>query len=172
VGLTRARKQLVLTWARERRRYGGGEFVASTQSRFLREIPRKLVEDLSPPETRAQKAEAATDLWAERQVVREMARRNTFTGKTYNSVENIAEFFTARKVPVSPPKARPPAAPPPRPPAARRGYRAGARVHHPKYGAGTILRREGDGEDAKLTISFPGHGVKKLIEKYTTLRQE
>jgi DNA helicase-2/ATP-dependent DNA helicase PcrA len=172
VGLTRARKQLVLTWARERRRYGGGEFVASTQSRFLREIPRKLVEDLSPPASRAEKAEAAMDLWAERQVVREMARRNTFTGKTYNSVENIAEFFTARKVPVSPPKARPPAAPPPRPPAARRGYRAGARVHHPKYGAGTILRREGDGEDAKLTISFPGHGVKKLIEKYTTLRQE
>ena len=25
----------------------------------------------------------------------------------------------------------------------------------PKYGTGTVVRREGDGEDAKITVSFP-----------------
>ena len=34
-------------------------------------------------------------------------------------------------------------------------------IRHPKYGRGTVLRREGDGEDAKLTVSFPGYGLKK-----------
>ena len=31
---------------------------------------------------------------------------------------------------------------------------------------------EGEGEDAKITVSFPRHGVKKLVEKYATLSQE
>jgi len=45
-------------------------------------------------------------------------------------------------------------------------------VRHPKYGRGTVLRREGDGEDAKLTISFPGYGLKKIIEKFAGIREE
>jgi DNA helicase-2/ATP-dependent DNA helicase PcrA len=46
------------------------------------------------------------------------------------------------------------------------GFRSGAIIQHPKYGRGTVLRREGDGEDAKLTISFPGYGLKKIVAKY------
>jgi DNA helicase-2/ATP-dependent DNA helicase PcrA len=42
----------------------------------------------------------------------------------------------------------------------------GATIQHPKFGRGTILRREGEGEDAKLTISFAGHGLKKIYEKF------
>src|SRR5208337_4998187 len=38
----------------------------------------------------------------------------------------------------------------------------GQRVIHSKYGEGTILMREGDGEDAKLTVMFNRHGMKKL----------
>jgi DNA helicase-2/ATP-dependent DNA helicase PcrA len=45
-------------------------------------------------------------------------------------------------------------------------------VSHPKYGRGTVLRREGDGDDAKLTISFQGHGLKKLVQKYAGITQE
>ncbi len=40
----------------------------------------------------------------------------------------------------------------------------GAQVRHPKYGVGTVLDCEGDGAQAKLTISFPGYGQKKFIE--------
>ena len=67
-----------------------------------------------------------------------------------------------------------PAVPPQaaRPPAGRRGFRAGAMIRHPKYGRGTVLRREGDGEDAKLTVSFPGYGLKKLVEKYAGIQED
>jgi DNA helicase II / ATP-dependent DNA helicase PcrA len=33
-----------------------------------------------------------------------------------------------------------------------------------------VLRREGDGEDAKLIISFPGYGLKKIVEKYAGIK--
>jgi DNA helicase-2/ATP-dependent DNA helicase PcrA len=39
-------------------------------------------------------------------------------------------------------------------------------VHHPKYGRGTVMRREGDGDEAKLTVNFQGFGLKKLVQKY------
>jgi DNA helicase-2/ATP-dependent DNA helicase PcrA len=50
--------------------------------------------------------------------------------------------------------------------------RAGVTIRHPKYGRGTVLRREGEGEDAKLTISFPGVGLKKIVGKYADLKIE
>ena len=49
--------------------------------------------------------------------------------------------------------------------------RKGQHVRHTKYGEGTILLREGDGEAAKLTILFNSHGVKKLMEKFANLRK-
>jgi DNA helicase-2/ATP-dependent DNA helicase PcrA len=45
----------------------------------------------------------------------------------------------------------------------------GTRVRHPTYGVGTILSVEGDGEDRKLTVSFPDYGTKKLLERYARL---
>jgi DNA helicase-2/ATP-dependent DNA helicase PcrA len=35
-----------------------------------------------------------------------------------------------------------------------------------------LLRREGDGDDAKLTVSFPGYGLKKLVEEYAGIKEE
>src|SRR6202042_1387322 len=46
VGMTRSEKRLFLTSARYRRRFGGGQQEATIPSRFLREVPRALVEDL------------------------------------------------------------------------------------------------------------------------------
>lgn len=48
----------------------------------------------------------------------------------------------------------------------------GSHVRHEKYGRGLVLRREGSGDNAKLTISFPGFGQKKLIEKYANLQKD
>ena len=45
------------------------------------------------------------------------------------------------------------------------------RVMHAKYGEGTVVLREGDGEDAKLTVLFARHGVKKLMEKFANLKK-
>ena len=54
----------------------------------------------------------------------------------------------------------------------KKAFGPGSIVEHPRYGRGTVLRREGDGEDAKLTVSFPGHGMKKLFEKFAGLNKE
>ena len=48
----------------------------------------------------------------------------------------------------------------------------GSHVRHEKYGRGLVLRREGVGDNAKLTVSFPGFGQKKLIEKFANLQKD
>jgi DNA helicase-2/ATP-dependent DNA helicase PcrA len=50
------------------------------------------------------------------------------------------------------------------------GIRAGVTVAHAKYGRGLVLRKEGDGDDVKVTVSFPGHGLKKLVAKFAGLK--
>jgi DNA helicase-2/ATP-dependent DNA helicase PcrA len=56
-------------------------------------------------------------------------------------------------------------------PAGAANLQKGQRVRHSKYGEGTILMREGEGEDAKLTVMFTRHGMKKLIEKFANLQK-
>jgi len=188
VGMTRAQKRLILSWAKYRRRFGGGEQERSTPSCFLKEIPENLLVNLRPEVPRGE-----IDLTAERHDARQASRRNTYTGKTYNSLENISEFFgergiafngprpghsspsQSRQPPVFPPRQAPPAKP--SSPAAdgrapHRAARAGMTVEHPKYGKGTVVRREGEGENAKITVNFPRHGLKKLVEKYAGLKRD
>ena len=47
----------------------------------------------------------------------------------------------------------------------------GSYVRHSKYGRGLVLHREGAGESLKLTVTFPGYGQKKLIQKYAGLEK-
>jgi DNA helicase-2/ATP-dependent DNA helicase PcrA len=49
--------------------------------------------------------------------------------------------------------------------------RTGTLVRHPRYGVGEIVRREGDGDDAKLVVQFRNYGLKKLVEKYAGLER-
>ena len=51
------------------------------------------------------------------------------------------------------------------------GLKKGERVRHSKYGEGTVLMREGDGEDAKVTVLFARHGMKKLMERFANLQK-
>jgi len=172
VGMTRAEKRLILTWARYRRRFGGGEQERSIPSRFLGEVPANLMVNLGGDD----RAAGQLDLTAERYEVRESVKKNLFTGKTYNSLENISQFFTERGMQF---QAKPPLpnAPParrslPQPPAPpKKPARTGMTVEHPKYGTGTVVRREGEGDDAKITVSFPRYGLKKLVEKYAGLKK-
>ena len=196
VGMTRARKRLMLTWAKYRRRFGGGDQERSAPSPFLAEVPEPLIQNLGPRDEAGE-----VDLYGERYDVRQGARRNTYTGKTYNSLDNISQFFGERgmqfkpvqpgvqppkpaaQVPPSSPRTQPQfprpnsgapltkPLPPVMPPSARKGARTGMTVQHPKYGTGTVVRREGEGDDAKITVNFPGIGLKKLVEKYAGLKR-
>jgi DNA helicase-2/ATP-dependent DNA helicase PcrA len=48
-------------------------------------------------------------------------------------------------------------------------YYKGAVVKHAKFGLGTVQRSEGEGDDLKISVSFPGYGVKTLSVKFAKL---
>jgi DNA helicase-2/ATP-dependent DNA helicase PcrA len=85
--------------------------------------------------------------------------------RPYNSIENIAEFFASRGKKFTVPKHAV------EEPTGKRGFRPGQKVRHPKYGEGTVYQREGEGEEAKITVQFPRFGLKKLVEKYAQLER-
>jgi DNA helicase II / ATP-dependent DNA helicase PcrA len=198
VGMTRAMDTLVMTRARYRRRYGTDMPEQSIASRFLEEVPSRLVEDLGSPAARPQfsgsgyggaystpyprgnrfgggAAEAGERHYSyedEDQSARGGAEsRGKFGGKTggigagSGSIDNIASFFAARGQKVSRPKLDIPET------TGKTGLKQGSRVRHPKYGEGIVFRREGDGDDAKITVQFQQHGVKKLVEKFAQLER-
>jgi DNA helicase II / ATP-dependent DNA helicase PcrA len=188
VGMTRAMDQLILTRAVYRRRYGTDLPEASVPSRFLEEVPGPLIEELGRSRARvgtasqavpAGRSPAAFDSesahysyededqsasWHEKS--RPQASKQNAAARAYNSIENIAEFFASRGKKFSAPKSAPVEEP-----TGKRGFRPGQRVRHPKYGEGTVYQREGDGEEAKITVQFPRFGLKKLVEKYAQLEK-
>ncbi|MBI5344277.1 MAG: UvrD-helicase domain-containing protein [Deltaproteobacteria bacterium] len=48
-------------------------------------------------------------------------------------------------------------------------WRIGMKVKHPLFGVGVIKERSGQGDNAKLTVSFKDAGIKKLAVKYAGL---
>jgi DNA helicase II / ATP-dependent DNA helicase PcrA len=173
VGMTRAMDALVMTRARYRRRYGNDMPESSIPSRFLEEIPSRLLEDLSPRQRygsgrRSDEWEAPRHFNYEDE---DQRPRNVVPGARQpgngqpKSLDNIAQFFSSRKVSGSRPKLEIPVL------GGSTGFRSGQRVRHPKYGEGVVFRREGDGDDAKITVQFAEFGVKKLVEKFAQLEK-
>jgi DNA helicase-2/ATP-dependent DNA helicase PcrA len=175
VGMTRAMDMLILSNARYRRRYGTDMPEASIPSRFLEEVPAELLQDLGssrrqtsryPPQETSRSHYPYEDEDQRPQYTQPRTKpRNGYQGQTYNSIDNIAEFFASRGKKFSLPKVAK------EEPSGRTGFRPGQRVRHPKYGEGTVYRREGDGENAKITVQFPRFGLKKLVEKYAQLEK-
>jgi DNA helicase-2/ATP-dependent DNA helicase PcrA len=87
-----------------------------------------------------------------------------------HSIDNIARFFGGKGGVLKPGALPRPAIELAKPTGAT-GLKKGQHVRHAKYGEGTILMREGNGEDAKLTVMFARHGMKKLIEKFANLQK-
>ena len=49
------------------------------------------------------------------------------------------------------------------------GFSLGQRVHHAKFGEGTIINLEGSGEHSRLQVAFQGQGIKWLVAAYAKL---
>ncbi|HKR01817.1 MAG TPA: UvrD-helicase domain-containing protein [Pyrinomonadaceae bacterium] len=186
VAITRAERFLYVTHAMKRRVYG--EEMASEPSQFLNEMPLDLMEDLSRGNSWLSFARSSSTLENKHaaQALRGDARERTkYAGKTYDSVDSIAEFFRKRgqqlgggsdykrTQPEPTIKRRAASASTSGSSSSSAGgdFAPGSHVRHPKYGRGLVLRREGTGDSAKLTVSFPGFGQKKLIEKYAGLEK-
>ncbi|PYS48636.1 MAG: ATP-dependent DNA helicase Rep [Acidobacteria bacterium] len=180
VAITRAEKYLYVTHAMKRRVYG--EEMGSEPSQFLNEMPLDLMEDLSRGNSWLSFARSSSTLENKHaaNALRNDARERTkFAGKTYDSVDSIAEFFRKRGQQLDSSDYKPEPTIKRRPASSTRNssssasgdFAPGSHVRHPKYGRGLVLRREGTGDSAKLTVSFPGYGQKKLIEKYAGLEK-
>jgi DNA helicase-2/ATP-dependent DNA helicase PcrA len=181
VGMTRAMDTLVLSRARFRRRYATETAEPTIASRFLEETPAELLEDLGSPRQRPKAkfsgayADDSGGPHYDYENEDQSAAWNSgsrggyggkpYAGPAYNSIENIAEFFASRGKRFTLPKVAAPE------PTGKRGFRKGDRVKHPKYGEGIIYLREGEGEDAKITVQFSRFGLKKLVEKYAQLEK-
>ena len=187
--MTRAMDALVMTRARYRRRYGNDMPEASMPSRFLEEIPPRLMEDL----TRGQRAglgrvygsryfePGRDDEWESAHAL-PLRRRGSASPRRARRTDGgwagagtwgervrwtIWRNFSARVtgiLGICRPQLEP------RPTGAT-GFRSGQRVRHPKYGEGVVFRREGEGDDAKITVQFGEFGVKKLVEKFAQLEK-
>ncbi len=182
VGMTRAMDTLVLTRAVYRRRYGTDLPEASVPSRFLEEVPAELVDELGgsrrkressrtrvstphEPDHQAHYAYEDEDQSSANWAAPSKPQAPAYSGRSYNSIDNIAEFFASRGKKFNVPKTLV------EEPKGKKGFKPGQKVRHPKYGEGTVYHREGEGEDAKITVQFPRFGLKKLVEKYAQLER-
>jgi DNA helicase II / ATP-dependent DNA helicase PcrA len=183
VAITRAEKFLYITHAQTRRVYG--DEMASEPSQFLNEMPLELIEDLSRGKSwlsLARNSRTEESQYIVDALKNQRPSEKSYKGKTYDSTESIAEFFRSRSQKIQN-QATPKSETRPTPTTLKKStptkpntstsnsneLTPGTYVKHPKYGRGLVLRREGIGDAAKLTISFPGFGQKKLIEKYAGL---
>ncbi|MFQ5817668.1 MAG: ATP-dependent helicase [Terriglobia bacterium] len=156
VGMTRAQNELYLTRSRRRRGWSREESDENDPSRFLEEISAELLERLGAP-GEAQAAgewhyEPGEELrWQPRRARRQGRHRPRKKGGT----EAPARFVTnlpGRHV-------------------AHARFPLGCVVRHARFGVGTVVAVEGTGSDSKITVSFPGYGRKKLVERYAGLER-
>jgi len=160
VGMTRARRRLILTSAGRRRVFG--EYRATEPSRFLGEIPGELVQrydfvgygpsyggpdgyrDRGHEFSGRRGAGAYASPYGDRRVTRGPSAQPE--GPVYHPEEEDQSAHSS-------------------------GVRLGMRVRHPQFGAGTILGIEDHGDDVKLTVRFAAVGVKRLLGKYAKLER-
>jgi ATP-dependent DNA helicase UvrD/PcrA len=189
VAMTRAERYLYVTHAMKRRVYG--EELASEPSQFLNEIPLELIEDLTRGNSWLSFARGSANVDYEHGANR--FEKKKYAGRTYDSVDSIAEFFKQRaqmlgdtggtrarekerprgkRVESHRPVTGSRTATPKDASSREAGeFVPGSYVRHAKYGRGLVLRREGAGESLKLTVSFPGYGQKKLVQKFANLEK-
>ena len=145
VGMTRARRKLILTAASRRRWYG--DYRASAPSRFIDEVPDELVERIEPrvPSFYQQNLSSNFEYRAN------PYRRPTSPGRTKEETPSYRYEDEDQS---------------------RGGgaLEAGTRVRHQQFGVGTVISVEPMDGDAKLVVKFAGIGVKRLLAKYAKLQ--
>src|SRR5271156_2679768 len=159
VGMTRARNSLTLSRAVYRRIFGNEQQMRQgLASRFLAEIPTTLVDTV-----RGSLGE-----------IGEKRRYEPDPEYSY-SADEFLRRVRGQSAPAPPAPRRPSAPSSFGRPAARRGASdnpmLGRKVRHPEFGVGTVVGIEGDDDDdRRVSVSFPGRGTKKFIEKYAQLQ--
>ncbi len=152
VGITRARKQLVLTSAARRRVFG--EYQNTEPSRFIDEIPADLVErEESYASSRFSGAGASGTDWSYRANPYGRGGYPSRRPKEDPDAKVPTQNFRYEEEDQTP------------------GLRPGARVSHAQFGPGTVISVEDLEDDQKLVVKFVSVGTKTLRARYAKLQR-
>lgn len=141
VAVTRAKRHLTITWARQRRLYG--QLQLGEPSRFIRELPPPHVLGPTPGASMAQRGPAPArparePSWDSDIVYDEPAAarpRVRATAAAAGDDDAVALYV-------------------------------GMRVRHGRYGEGELIAWDGAGQNLKLTLHFPGVGTKTILARF------
>lgn len=164
VAITRAEENCVLTYAKSR--FRNGQSAMCSPSRFLKDID---VQFLDLP------ADSSADTFA---AARERFQRPAFTSpfQQPRAMEKEEATFVSpvaqaaqrqRLTKVETATSTPMASSAPA--SDLSGLRVGAKVRHDRFGEGEVVAIEGDGGNAKATVSFTHFGQKQLLLKFARL---
>ena len=154
VGITRAQKQLFISYAAQRMLYNQVSYNAP--SRFLKEIPPRLLDDqwTSKRERSFPGVMESYHHPAPKRVSRYASMESGHgigAGKSALGIPGVQKGFTpsaASRVPAS---------------AVSALFKVGDRVMHRKFGEGNVKEIRGSGSDARIIIAFAAYGEKEFV---------
>ncbi|MBQ1316119.1 MAG: DNA helicase PcrA [Lachnospiraceae bacterium] len=147
VGITRAKKDLTLTAASER--LLRGEVVENPVSRFVREIPREMID--MGYEGREAKRPALGSFGGRSDPVRQALHTKPSYGDLFTSPVTPKKTFAVK--------------------GAKLSYGVGDRVRHARFGEGTVREITEGGRDFEVTVQFDTVGVKKMFASFANMQK-
>ena len=164
VGITRAEQELTLTSARSRMVHGETQY--NPMSRFVKEIPRELLDTGNKKFTQETEMPAQQNTYARaREAFRAQAFAGAFGGMTPVKNQGAGKPLTGSQALASLQKGSQLAAGGNGP----LGYEVGDRVRHVKFGEGTVTDIKEGGRDHEVTIEFDSVGTRKMFAKFAKL---
>ena len=164
VGITRAEQELTLTSARRRMVHGETQY--NPMSRFVKEIPRELLDTGNKKFTQETEMPVQQNTYARaREAFRAQAFAGAFGGMTPAKNQGVGKPLTGSQALASLQKGSQLAAGGNGP----LGYEVGDRVRHVKFGEGTVTDIKEGGRDHEVTIEFDSVGTRKMFAKFAKL---
>ena len=152
VGMTRARKKLWMTHAQIRRVWGQEQM--NPPSRFIKEIPKELIEQTSAVGSRS--GSFVHRFGSDSEFGRTSAYGNKSNSYSQNNHDDDSQNFPDYDDSSQ---------------AGSSGFSKGQRVRHPTFGVGSIFETEGAGDTLKISILFQDNTIKKFVAKYARLER-
>jgi len=153
VGMTRAMDKLYLSHSRRRRIYG--DFQYNPPSRFLAEVPSRLLQEDEQPTLRHGASHNLVSVFDDSAMTQPAGHNLASVFDELTADPMAADDFFEEEVRQVPD--------------AEMGPCLGQKVRHAKFGVGTIRRLEGSGDKQKVSIFFRTVGLKKLLLKFAGL---
>ena len=164
VGITRAKQYLYLTFAKKRTIFGSTSY--NQVSRFLKEIPKNLLdgfEDAMQEKNRKEEFEDLSNEWkyARNKLDIEVKTHYVTDSNDFDIPHEKVNFGKSAESFLKEIQKKPTVD--------LSLYKEGAKVYHKKFGEGKITKIEAEGDDLKVDIDFEKFGHKRLMAKFAGL---